>query len=45
MFGLLQVKDLNQGAHGVVVLAEQVGTGEKVAIKLIRRGPEMVRPS
>lgn len=39
---MMQIKELNKGAHGVVVLAESLESGEKVAIKLIKRGPEMV---
>ena len=37
----MQLKDINRGAFGVVVLAEERTTGEQVAIKFIKRGPKV----
>lgn len=36
----MQVRDLNKGAFGFVVLAHDLHTGEYVALKFIERGPE-----
>ena len=38
---MAQLKDINRGAFGVVVLAEERTTGEQVAIKFIKRGPKV----
>ena len=37
---LLQIKDVNRGAFGFVVLALDTLTGENVALKHIERGPQ-----
>jgi serine/threonine-protein kinase SRK2 len=37
----MQLKDINRGAFGVVVLAEERATGQQVAIKFIKRGPKV----
>ena len=39
----MQLKDINRGAFGVVVLAEERATGQKVAIKFIKRGPRVTK--
>lgn len=38
---LPQIRDLNRGAFGFVVLALDKTTGEQVALKFIERGPEV----
>lgn len=37
------VKNINSGSYGQVQLAEDCGTGEKVAIKLMERGPKITK--
>lgn len=38
-----KLKDINRGAFGVVVLAEERTSGEQVAIKFIKRGPKVTK--
>lgn len=40
----LQLKDLNRGAFGFVVLCEDTVRGAQVALKFIERGPEVRLP-
>lgn len=37
----LQIRDLNRGAFGFVLLAEDTHTKQQVALKFIERGPEV----
>lgn len=38
---LLQVRYLNRGAYGFVILAHDAATNEQVALKFIKRGPQV----
>jgi len=38
-----KLKEINRGAFGVVVLAEERATGNQVAIKFIKRGPRVTK--
>lgn len=40
---LMQVKDLNAGAFGFVVLAKDKKTNDKVAIKFLAKGPKITK--
>ena len=35
------VAEINHGTFGMVLLAQNTGTGEQVALKLIERGPQL----
>ena len=41
LLAVFQIKDVNRGAFGVVVLAEDRHSGEEVAIKFIKRGSKV----
>ena len=41
MLSSVQIKDLNRGAFGMVVLARDKQTGELFALKFIERGPQV----
>lgn len=38
---VLQIRYLNRGAYGFVILAHDNATGENVALKFIKRGPQV----
>ena len=38
----MQIRDLNKGTFGFVQLAQEIGTGIRVAIKFIERGDKVL---